>query len=209
MCNEKLPRHEQELWRANTYYLLTRLLARPPSQRLVAQLSEIPPLQQEEGEEPDPIALAWSELGEASRRVREASLLEEYQVLFDGEGGGALNPRASWYLTGEAGANSMGLLRAELAGLGITPLEGWQEDHAGTLCDIMGALIEAEDPRQIGFFTRHLKPWLPTFFRDMRLAEAADFYRPVGFLGEAFLEVEESIYGKSIDTIISAVHLEP
>lgn len=195
MYSEKLPRQEQELWRANTYHLLTRLLAKPPSHRLVAQLGEIPPLREEHGE--DPVALAWSELGEASRRVREASVFDEYRVLFDGRGGGMLVPHASWYLTGEFNPKSLSVLLAELAGLGVKQPADQPEDHAGALCDTMSQLIEAEDPRQIGFFSRHIKPWLPTFFRDMRLAEAADFYRSVGFLGEAFLEVER-IYLRKI-----------
>ncbi len=193
MCDEKLPPSEQELWRANTYHLLTRLLARPPSHRLVAQLGEIPPLRSEHG--CDPVALAWSELGEASRRIREASVFEEYRVLFGGESG-ALTPHASWYLAGAINAKPLNLLREELAGLGIERPEGQAEDHAGEICDIMGLLIEAEDPRQIDFFSRHLKTWLPAFFRDMRLAPAADFYRPVGSLGEAFLEIESNFLRK-------------
>lgn len=194
MCEQKQPPSEQDLWRANTYHLLTRLLARPPSHRLVAQLGEIPPWRQESGE--DPVALAWSELGEASRRAREPSVLEEYQALF-GEKPGALIPYASWYLAGEVNAKPLSLLRSELAGLGVKHVGEKPEDHAGVVCDTMSLLIETEDPRQIGFFTRHLKSWLPSFFRDLRHAESADFYRSVGALGEAFLEVER-IYLRKI-----------
>ena len=57
----------------------------------------------------------------------------------------------------------LGLLRVELAGLGIERNAEVLEDHAGFLCEIMCLLIEAEDPRQIGFFSRHLKSWLPLF----------------------------------------------
>lgn len=187
MCEKKQPPSEQDLWRANTYHLLTRLLARAPSHRLVAQLGGIPPWREENGE--DPVALAWSELGEASRRAREASVMQEYDSLFGGDCA-ALIPYASWYLAGEVNAKPLNLLRLELAGLGLELNNGQPEDHAGAVCDTMGLLIEAEDPRQIGFFARHLKSWLPAFFRDLRLARAADFYRSVGALGEAFLEVE-------------------
>lgn len=193
MCDEKLPPSEQDLWRANTYHLLTRLLARPPSHRLVAQLGEIPPLRPEHGGAP--VALAWSELGAASRQAREAAVFEEYRVLFGGEDG-ALIPHASWYLAGALNAKPLSLLREELAGLGMARPAEPAEDHAGVVCDIMGLLIEAEDPRQIGFFSRHLQPWLPTFFRDVRHAPAADFYRPVGWLGEAFLEIESNFLRK-------------
>lgn len=190
MCDERLPLGERDLWRANTYHLLTRLLARPPSHRLVAQLGEIPPLRQESGEDEDPVILAWSELGAASRRAREASVFEEYRLLFGAGQGGALIPHASWYLAGELNAKPLNLLRAELAGLGIERPADQAEDHAGAVLDTMCLLIEAEDPRQIGFFARHLRSWLPAFFRDVRSAEAADFYRSVGFLGEAFMELE-------------------
>lgn len=194
MCDEKLPATEKDLWRANTYHLLTRLLTKPPSHGLVTQLGGIPPWRSENGD--NLVAIAWSALGEASRRVREQQVVEEYQNLF-GSAPGALKPHASWYLSGELNAHPLNLLHSELAGLGIQQPDGQAEDHAGALCDIMGRLIEAEDPRQIGFFTRHLKSWLPAFFRDIRSNPRADFYRPVGELGEAFLEIEQ-IYLRKI-----------
>ncbi|MCX7108653.1 MAG: molecular chaperone TorD family protein [Proteobacteria bacterium] len=187
MINEKPPRGEQEFWRANTYQLLARLLTGPPSQTLLAQLAEIPLSGKEQGE--DVIALAWGELGEAARRADETDLAGEYRALFDEEGG-LLIPYASWYMAGERNAKPLNLLRVELAGLGLERLGDVTADHAGALCTTMRVLIESDDPRQIGFFSRHLKPWLPLFFRDLRLARTAEFYRPVGSLGEAFIEVE-------------------
>ena len=193
MCDEKLPPGEQDQWRANIYHLLTRLLARPPSHRLLLQLSEIPPLRQENGA--NSVALAWGELGEASRRAAEPSVFAEFRALF-GAAPGALIPHASWYLTGALNAKPLAVLRLELAGLGIERGDGPEEDHAGVVCDTMGLLIETEDPRQIGFFTRHLKPWLPLFFNDVRGFPAADFYRSVGSLGEAFIEIESGYLRK-------------
>jgi TorA maturation chaperone TorD len=195
MCNEKLPPSEQDLWRANTYHLLTRLLARPPSQRLLAQLSEIPPLRPENG--PDPVALAWGELGEASRRAAEPSVFAEFRALFGAEPG-ALIPHASWYLVGSLNAKPLAVLRAELLGLGLARPEGLEEDHAGVVCDTMGWLIETEDPRQIGFFSRHVQTWLPAFFSDVWSFPAADFYRSVGSLGEAFIAIESSYLRKIV-----------
>jgi len=187
MINDKPPWREQEFWRANTYQLLANLLIKPPDNRLVAQLGEIPPAYLDNQE--DSVAVAWCGLGEAARRVQEADLISEYGVIFN-ENGGRLVPRASRYLDNLPNANPLGLLRAELAGLGIEKNPEVLEDHAGFLCKIMCRLIEAEDPRQIGFFSRHLKSWLPVFFRDLRQLPVADFYRPVGLLGEAFIEVE-------------------
>ncbi len=187
MCDEKLPRGEQELWRANTYQLLARLLAKSPSHALVTQLGKIPPATLEL--EADAVGLAWGKLGEAARKTREEDLLAEFRALFDAESG-SLIPYGSWYRAGVRNAKPLSLLRTEMAGLGIETQSDLSADHAGILCEIMCLLIEAEDPRQIGFFSRHLKPWLPAFFHDLSVNPAARFYRPVGSLGEAFIEVE-------------------
>lgn len=186
MNSEQPTSSEQELWRANTYHLLARLLACPPSHQMVAYLGEIPPLRRQNGE--DAIALAWCQLGEAARQAREQSVQHEYEALFSSDGG--LVPRAVHYLPVESHPKSLALLRIELAGLGMGSLQGREADHVGALCDTMGQLIEGEDPRQIGFFARHVKTWLPNFFHDLHFAPSADFYRPVGALGLAFLEME-------------------
>ncbi len=193
MSDDVLPRHEHDLWRANTYHLLAKLLTEPPKHRLVTHLGTIPPLRK--ADEEHPIALAWAELGEAARRTCETSLFKEYLDLF-GEKRGELIPRASWYLFGANDANRLSLLHEELSGLGVERCEGEAEDHAGALCETMYLLIDADDPRQIGFFYRHLASWLPAFFRDLRLTPSAMFYRSVGSLGETFLQIENEFFGE-------------
>ncbi|MDD5033514.1 MAG: molecular chaperone TorD family protein [Methylococcaceae bacterium] len=188
MTDENLSRHEHDLWRANTYHLLARLLAAPPDHRLVAQLGEIPPLR--EGSMGEPMARAWSELGETSRRAREKPVTDEFHALFGDPQQGGLIPHASWYRSGAIDGKPLALLRAELIELGIGRIFDNTEDHVGAVCEVMCRLIESEDPRQIGFFARHLAPWGEAFFRDLRQAPLSDFYRPVGALGEAFLEIE-------------------
>jgi TorA maturation chaperone TorD len=86
----------------------------------------------------------------------------------------------------------LALLRAELAELGFERQQSSREpeDHAAAVCESMSLLIIASDSRQAGFFARHLARWLGRFFSDLRKADAADFYRAVGGLGEAFFEVE-------------------
>ncbi len=193
MNDDSLPRHEHDLWRGNTYHLLARLLIGPPNQRLVAPLGAIPPLRQEDGGHP--VALAWAALGDAARRTCETSVLREYLSLFGGKQS-ELIPHASWYLVGPLNPKPLDLLRWELAGLGVERSGAKAEDHAGVLCETMCLLIESGDPRQIGFFSRHLATWLPAFFRDLRLAPSAEFYRTVGSLGEAFLETENEYLGR-------------
>jgi TorA maturation chaperone TorD len=40
------------------------------------------------------------------------------------------------------------------------------------------------------FFERHLRPWAGRVFTDLQKAEAARFYRAVGALGVAFMDIE-------------------
>lgn len=178
MSQEKLSEHEKVCWRANTYHLLARLLNAPPDQALVSRLGEIPPPPEEAGDEP--VAMAWSALGEAARQTREEELAQEFERLVENK------------------------LQAHVARLSDKP-DGeppfWAENvwkqldiekngSADELCKIMHRLVEDGDPLQIGFFTRCAAPWLNAFFRDLRAASTTNFYRAVGELGEAFLEVE-------------------
>jgi TorA maturation chaperone TorD len=43
-------------------------------------------------------------------------------------------------------------------------------------------------------FERHLSPWIGRFFADLECAEMADFYRRVGTLGRAFIEIETEAF---------------
>lgn len=182
------PPNEEDCWRANTYRLLARLLAAPPDGDLLARLGELP----EPEARAQALALAWGALGEAARQAGPQSLAEEYQALFIGPTRGELVPYGSWYLRGFLMEKPLALLRAELAELGIERQQSSREpeDHVAAVCESMSLLIEAGDLRQAGFFASHLAPWLGRFFRDLRTAEAADFYRALGALGDAFLEVE-------------------
>jgi len=47
---------------------------------------------------------------------------------------------------------------------------------------------------QRAFFDRHLGSWVDRFFRDLETAEAAVFYRAVGRLGQAFVELERQYF---------------
>jgi TorA maturation chaperone TorD len=43
---------------------------------------------------------------------------------------------------------------------------------------------------QARFFARHIEPWAERFFADLENAKAGHFYRAVGGLGRAFIEIE-------------------
>jgi TorA maturation chaperone TorD len=41
---------------------------------------------------------------------------------------------------------------------------------------------------------RHLLAWIGRFFSDLERAEAADFYRRIGALGRAFIDIETEAF---------------
>jgi TorA maturation chaperone TorD len=92
-------------------------------------------------------------------------------------------------------------LRSDLAVLGFQRRSDVREteDHAAALCETMA--IICNHPAEVGletqkaFFSDHLKGWMDRFFKDMQHASAARFYRAVGRLGEAFLDLEKKYLG--------------
>jgi TorA maturation chaperone TorD len=75
------------------------------------------------------------------------------------------------------------------------------EDHAAILCEIMAGLLSRRFPvspvveREV--FERHLSPWMGRFFADLEHAQAAVFYRHVGALGRAFMNIETEAFALS------------
>jgi TorA maturation chaperone TorD len=178
MSQDKLSEQEKVFWRANTYHLLARLLNAPPDRTLVSRLGEIPPPGDQAGAEP--VAMAWGALGEAARRAREEELTREFERLVEGK----LHAHVA-KLSDLPNGEPPFWARDEWSKLDIE-----KNGSADELCKIMHRLVESGDPLQIGFFTRCAAPWLNSFFRELREARSANFYRAVGELGEAFLEVE-------------------
>jgi len=196
--------------RVAVYRLLAALLAAPANEALLERLRSI---------EPDPaegvgnvasldiraagemhLASAWRALGRAARAADAAAVDDEYHELFIGLGRGELVPFGSWYLSGALMDRPLVALRSDLAALGIEREPGVKEpeDHAAALLETMGLLIEADDVdarRQARFFDDHVGAWMGAFFRDLRGARSAVFYRAVGELGERFIELESEYLG--------------
>ena len=105
----------------------------------------------------------------------------EYHALFIGLGRGELLPYASTYLTGFLQEQPLADVRQDFARLGFVRQEGVHEpeDHAGSLCQAMAALILAPDDysteEQHQFFTRHVGSWMSEFFSDLAGAKQAVF----------------------------------
>jgi TorA maturation chaperone TorD len=176
---------DEERLRAGHYRLLARVLAAPPDQALLDLVA---------GLEGEGIVNA---LAAAARETSPAKVEREFHNLFIGVGEGELVPYASYYLTGFLYERPLARLRDDLRRLGVARADGVAEPEDGIagLCEVMAGLIEgafetAPLARQRDFFDRHLAPWAGRFFADLEHAPSASFYRRVGSLGRAFIDVE-------------------
>lgn len=182
---------EEEFLRARLYGLMARLLLAPPPADLLAFLRT---LQDDDTE----IGRALGQLAQAARNIPAADIGDEYHQLFIGVARGELVPYGSYYLTGFLNEKPLAKLRQDLARMGIARAQGVcePEDHIGTLCEVMAALIAGEfgDPadlsQQQAFFRAHIEPWARRFFADLEYASAARFYVPVGRLGALLIDIE-------------------
>ncbi|GAA0601861.1 hypothetical protein GCM10009416_44650 [Craurococcus roseus] len=175
--------------RAALFALLGRLLSDPPDAALLARLRVL-------GGGDTRLGQALSGLAAAAEATDPAALEREHFNLFIGVGRGELMPYASWYLTGFLQDRPLADLRAALRRLGVERAPGVPEpeDHIAFLCETLAGLIEGrfagEQEEAAIFFGRHLRPWAARFFGDLEKAEAARFYRAVGALGRAAVEIE-------------------
>ncbi len=185
--------------RSDVYSLLAALLVRPPAARTLAGLAHLETLPAT----PAPIEAAVDDLSNAAAETDALTVEREYTDLFIGTGRGELVPYASWYHEKLLAASPLARLRRDLAALGIDRRDGVREseDHAGALCETMVLIIPRPQltiAKQADFFGAHIAGWMPRFFRDLRQARAAVFYRAVGRLGEDFLLLEQRLLQKHL-----------
>jgi len=185
-------REPEEQARVDVYRLLAALLAAPPSADLLALVRDI---RSGEGQ----LASVWQALCQAAELAEPGELEREYQDLFIGLGRGELNPYASWYLTGFLMEKPLADLRDELAALGVARRTevSEPEDHAAALCETMALMLTesgSDAARCERFFRTYLGSWMVRFFEDLEGANGARFYRAVGRLGRAFMEIEQQYY---------------
>ena len=177
--------------RASTYALLAALLAAPPKRDLVQQVAAI------DASESEPDSLfgrVWRSLREAALAAAPEDLDDEYHALFIGFGRGELVPYGSWYITGFMMDKPLAVLRADLSHLGFerSGQVSETEDHACALLEVMAMIVDEGHGlgSQRHFFSRHIDPWMGSFFRDLRDAKSASFYRAVGEFGMRFMDFE-------------------
>ncbi|MCB9946719.1 MAG: molecular chaperone TorD family protein [Rhodospirillaceae bacterium] len=189
------PVAEEDRLRAYAYGLLSRLLARPPSQALIDEVKTL------SGDASD-LGRAFTGLAAAAAGGDIRTIGREYHALFIGVGRGELLPYASYYLTGFVHGKPLASLRSAMLTLGIArdPAFKDPEDHICALMGMMAGLIggafgaPAALDVQRSFFTAHVAPWATHFFADLEGAAAADFYRPVGTIGRLLMEIEETAF---------------
>ncbi|RXH02339.1 molecular chaperone TorD family protein [Bradyrhizobium zhanjiangense] len=179
--------------RAQEYALLATLLSAPPSKRLLEQLAAL-------SGDATPLGRAHAALADVASSAVAAKVEREYFDLFVGLGRGELLPYASYYLTGFLNERPLSRLRGDLTRLGIERLtnNSEPEDHAAIICEIMSGLADghfgASPEAQRDFFEKHVSPWMGRLFADIESAGNADFYRAVGALGRAFIEIETEAF---------------
>jgi TorA maturation chaperone TorD/DNA-binding transcriptional regulator YdaS (Cro superfamily) len=183
-----------DVGRAQEYALLATLLSSAPSAALLEQIAQL------NGDASSSVGRAHAALAGAASVAVAAEVEREYFDLFVGLGRGELLPYASYYLTGFLNERPLSRLRDDLAALGIERVESNSEpeDHAATLCEIMAGLAAARFPAspetQRAFFEKHVSRWMGRLFSDMEKAENAKFYRSVGTLGRALLDIESEAF---------------
>jgi TorA maturation chaperone TorD len=179
--------------RAQEYALLAALLLRAPDAAMLGRLARL------QGT-PTPLGLAHIALAEAATDGSAEAINREYFDLFIGVTRGELVPYASYYQTGFLSDRPLARLRSDMQRFGLQRAEDHSdpEDHIGTLCEIMSGFaarsFEASDKDERNFFAQHLAPWAPRFFVDLETAKAAKFYRSVGRIGRAFVEIEAEAF---------------
>ncbi len=191
---------EEHRTRAEVYRLLAALLASPPNDDLLEMIRNIEVVDPETEKS---LTNAWRMMKSAAQQVRADELTDEYFNLFIGLGKGELSPYASWYLTGFLMEKPLADLRSELSRLGFDRQSHVHEpeDHAATLCEVMSVIIAEsvlsfEEEKR--FFIQYIAPWMSRFFDDLGRAQTANFYKPVGFLGKQFIDIEQRYFSMPV-----------
>lgn len=193
--DSKKPRDvdDVDLARAQEYALLAALLTRAPDAAFLERLATL-------RGDPTPLGVAHVGLADAASRADAAKVEREFFDLFIGIGRGELMPYGSYYIAGFLHERPLARLREDLGRFGIERVEQQyeSEDHAAILCEIMSGIAGGQFPAPAGadreLFEKHLAPWLGRFFADIERADSAIFYRSVGALGRAFIEIESEAF---------------
>ena len=186
---------EEDHFRAQIYLLIASLLARPPGGEMLTVVRQL------QGDDSD-LGKAFHSLAANGDKFSEEQLRHEFNDLFIGMGRGELVPFGSYYLTGFLNEKPLAKLRNAMRELNITRADEVKEpeDNIASVMEMMAGLItgafgsQASDATQKEFFDQHIGSWAPHFFKDLETAESAKFYKPVGRIGQLFMEIERAAF---------------
>jgi TorA maturation chaperone TorD len=185
----------EDLLRADLYNLLAVLIARPPTEDVLAHIQGLTGDSSEMG-------VGVNALASLAGKIRPKAVTKEFNALFIGLGRGELLPYASFYMTGFLNEKPLSRLRQDMRKIGITRAENVYEpeDNIASLCEMMAGLIRGEFgsavtlAEQNDFFRVHIGPWAGHFFSDLEGAKNSVFYAPVGTIGRVFMQIESEAF---------------
>lgn len=184
--------------RGDLYAVLAALLGAPPSASLLTLIAGADDIAARSSAA-TALAGAWRDLQAASAAADEEAVREEYAALFFAVGEPQVMLYASWYRTGFLMEEPLARVRADLARLGLSRLQSVNEpeDHIAALCETMRLLVYEEQDAdaarlavQKQFYSRHIAPWHAKMTQRIEQAAAANFYRKVAVLMQAFFDAE-------------------
>ena len=188
------PLAAEEAARADFYALLSRLFQAAPDAELLQALATAEPLP---AGADNRLARAWRDLVDASSAMDADASLDEYESLFGGVGKSAVSLYAGFYAGAMAVDHPRVRIRADLAGLGLSPHVDEPEDYFPGLFDAMRVLIAGGAGRgpatlieQRRFFESHIAPAWPRLVDTAAGAAKSNYYRKVAALAAAFLAIE-------------------
>ncbi|NVO54932.1 molecular chaperone TorD family protein [Rhodobacteraceae bacterium B1Z28] len=181
--------------RADFYNFLGLLLAGPPDQMLLSQMSGLT------GDETD-LGQAIQAMARVAKVTKPAAAEREFNALFIGLGRGELLPYASFYLTGFLNEKPLAQLRNDMAAQRITRAANVfePEDNIASLMEMMAGMIvgrfgtPASLDEQKAFWNKHIGPWAAHFYSDLEAAENSVLYASVGTAGRVFMEIEREAF---------------
>lgn len=185
----------EDLLRAGLYRLLARYLTGPAGAQALRDAAGL-------SGDSTALGVAITRFADAARQSDVVVVGEAYHDLFVGLGRGILVPFGSYYLTGFLHEKPLAKLRQSMAEHGIGRDEDINEpeDHIASVAEMMAGLIDGtfgpplDLAGQKRFYSEHVGPWAPYFFRDLAANTVSRFYAALGDVGIAFLEIEERAF---------------
>ena len=194
------PGSAEDAVRADVWGLLSLLFIAPPTQDLLAQLSQASPDLRGAGDGAgEPLQSAWSAVLSTAAVTPADAVGDEFEALFGGTGRPAVYVFGSFYLAGALHEKPLARLRGDLQALGLSRRidVGESEDHFALLAECMRFLIAGDDPavctlaRQRDLFQRHIQPWGAQMCDAIADDRTANFYAALAAFTREFLQVEQ------------------